>query len=79
MASVDWVCDPGRLARYPHKLSASGGFSSAVLEALIRMRRGLDDSIIRFDSGYMLARAVPPENTLDFIAMTDFIDDNSKV
>lgn len=56
-------------------LSASGGYSNAVLEALIRMCRGLDDSIIRFDGGYMLTRAIPPENILDFIDMTDFIDD----
>jgi hypothetical protein len=54
---------------------ASGGYSNDVLAALIRMRMGADDSFIGFDGGYMLTRAVPPENILDFIDMTNFIDD----
>lgn len=53
----------------------SGGYSNTVIEALIRMHQWPDDSFFGFNGGYMLTRAIPPESILDFIDMTNFIND----
>lgn len=55
--------------------STSGAYSNWVLEELIRIRTWPDDNFIGCEGGYMLNRAVPPENILDFIDMMDFIDE----
>lgn len=53
-----------------------GSFSNNVLEHLIRRRKWPEGNFVGFDGAYMLTRAVPPENILEFIDMTDFSDDD---
>ncbi len=45
-----------------------------VLYRLIRSRRRHDDETFGSDFGYLLTRAIPPENILEFIDMTQFVD-----
>ncbi|GJL68191.1 MAG: hypothetical protein NPIRA06_08260 [Nitrospirales bacterium] len=53
-----------------------GSFSKHVLEHLIRRRKWPEDDFIGVAGAYMLTRAVPPENILEFIDMTNFSDDD---
>jgi len=51
-------------------------YSNHVLEHLIRRRKWPEDDFVGFDGGYMITRAVPPENILELIDMTYFSDDD---
>ena len=57
-------------------LPVIGSFSNNVLEHLIRRRKWPEGNFVGFDGAYMLTRAVPSENILEFIDMTDFSDDD---
>ena len=52
-------------------------YSNHVLEHLIRRRKWPEDDFVGFDGGYMITRAVPPENILELIDMTYFSDDDT--
>jgi hypothetical protein len=65
---VDWL---DKHTTFP----VSGGYINDVLAELIRQRKWPDEKFIGFDGGYMLTRAVPPENILEFIDMSDFSDE----
>lgn len=56
--------------------SAIGAYSNNVIQHLIRRRKWPEDDFSGFDGGYMITKAVSPDNLLDFIDMTDFTDDN---
>ena len=51
-------------------------YSNDVLEHLIRRRKWPEDDFVGFEGAYMITRAVPPENILEFIDMTYFSDDD---
>lgn len=53
----------------------SGSYIKHVIHELIRQRKWPGDNFIGFDGAYILTRAVPPENILEFTEMTDFSDD----
>lgn len=55
--------------------SVSGVYCNWVIYQLIKMRQKPNEILLGCEGGYILTRAVPPELILEFIDMTNFIDD----
>jgi len=47
-------------------------YINEVMAALVRMRKWPEEETTGDDAGYLLTRAIPPENILEFIDMTNF-------
>jgi hypothetical protein len=66
---VDWL---DKHTTFP----VSGSYADHVLEELIRRKRWPNDEFPGCSGGYFLTRAVPPENILEFIDMTEFSNED---